>query len=144
MSKASNKWYLLYLRATYNYGALEARIVDKEFDNELDMLVWASKSRIPKAVGQHFTFGPNGLGRLPTEEESSEYYGADLTAVIDSLLVDRVHKQAGGDSKSSKGMPVPGRIRVSAPMSLLDRAKRGEIARDEFRRQIEITTFEAP
>ena len=67
MTKASRKWNLLYLHVTYNYGALEGRIINKEFDNELDLLVWASKNRIPKAVGQHWVSRPDGVGRLPTE-----------------------------------------------------------------------------
>jgi hypothetical protein len=66
MSKR-NKWWLLYLAAYNSYGELAGKIVDKEFDSELDMLVWASTSRIPRALGHHFVVSPDGLTRLPVE-----------------------------------------------------------------------------
>ena len=64
MSKAS-KWYILYLRIYHlpATGEPAARIECKEFSNELDLLVWAGKSRIPKAHGQHYMVSPDGVGR---------------------------------------------------------------------------------
>ena len=85
MSKR-NKWWLLFVRAyrSFHDGAIEAKIIDKEFDSELDMLVWASKNQIPKAIGHHFTFTPDGLARLPN----------DLYERIEYLKRDMVHQEA--------------------------------------------------
>jgi len=66
MSKR-NKWWLLYLRHYSRFNTIEAKIIDKEFDSELDLLVWASKNQIPKGIGWHFVVSPSGLQRLPVE-----------------------------------------------------------------------------
>ena len=85
MSKR-NKWWLLFVRAyrSFHDGAIEAKIIDKEFDSELDMLIWASKNQIPKAIGHHFVVTPEGVERLPTE----------LYGKIEHLRREQVHHEA--------------------------------------------------
>lgn len=80
MSKAS-KWYLFYL--FYSWQRQKNEIIAKEFDNELDMLVWASKN--PHGVGYntHHVVGSDGLTAIPN----------DLYERIDVLRRELIEKE---------------------------------------------------
>jgi hypothetical protein len=89
MSKR-NKWWILYLRVYARHGIAEAKIIDKEFDSELDMLVWAGKNQIPKGQGWHFVVSPDGLTRLPN----------DLYERVDVLKREQVHQEALAEERA--------------------------------------------
>ena len=62
---AKNKWFLFYLHYTWERQRNE--IACKEFDSELDMLVWAADSAIPKGWNLHHIVSPDGLTHMPAE-----------------------------------------------------------------------------
>jgi len=62
---AKNQWFLFYVRARDMWGVTKMEITAKEFTNELDMLVWASKMRTPKGTKQNYVVGPDGMASLP-------------------------------------------------------------------------------
>jgi hypothetical protein len=72
------------------YGDLAAKILSKEFDNELDMLVWASKNQIRKGDGQHFVVSPEGLTRLPVE----------IYERIEHLKRELIHQEALAEERA--------------------------------------------
>ena len=89
MSKRT-KWYILFLKAFFSYGEVSAKIMVKEFDNELDLLVWASKSRIRKGDGQHYIVSPDGLTTLPVE----------IYERIEHLKRDLIHREALAEERA--------------------------------------------
>jgi len=62
---ARTKWYLFYLRFTYERQRQEIDV--KEFNSELDMLLWAGESQIPKGHNLNHIVGPDGLSKMPSE-----------------------------------------------------------------------------
>lgn len=90
MTRASRKWNLFYVRVRNMWGELKPEIVNKEFDNELDLLVWASKSQIPKGVGQHYLVTPSEVTRLPTE-----LYGR-----IEHLRKELIHQESLAEERA--------------------------------------------
>ena len=80
MSKAS-KWYLFYLLTSWHRQRQE--IMVREFETELDMLVWASKNPINKSVNLHHVISPDGLTKIPN----------DLYERIDVLKRELVEKE---------------------------------------------------
>ena len=90
MKASRNKWYLFYVRVRDMWGVHKSEIMMKEFDTELDLLVWASRSRIPKGVGQHYMVTPDEVTRMPTE-----LYGR-----IEQLRKDLINKEAIAEERA--------------------------------------------
>ena len=80
MSK-NTKWVILWLQNCWQRQRNE--IFVKEFDSELDMLVWASKNAIPKGHRLHHVACPQGMSKLPN----------DLYERIDALRHELVEKE---------------------------------------------------
>jgi hypothetical protein len=80
MSKKT-KWVILWLQNCWQRQRNEIFI--KEFDTELDMLVWASKNAIPKGYNLHHTVTPDGVNKLPN----------DLYERIDALRQELIEKE---------------------------------------------------
>jgi hypothetical protein len=80
MSKAT-KWYLFYI--AYDSWRNRNEIRAREFDTELDMLIFWSKNPRTKSVNMHHVVSPDGLTKVPN----------DLYERIDVLKRELVEKE---------------------------------------------------
>ena len=64
MSK-NTKWYLFYI--LHNAWRDRDEIMAREFDSELDMLIFWSKNPRTKSVNMHHVVSPAGLTKVPND-----------------------------------------------------------------------------
>ena len=79
-----HEWYLFYIKVSHIGVNLYAEIKYKGFEDEIDLLVWASEMHIPKKLGLHWVVSKDGISRMPV----------DLYERIEVLKKDRVHREA--------------------------------------------------
>jgi transposase len=87
MSK-KHKWILFYVKVSHIAANVYPEIKYKDFDDELDLLVWASEMHIPKQIGMHWIMYQDEITRLPV----------DLYERIDYLTKKRAEAEAAKET----------------------------------------------
>lgn len=67
MGDKKHLWHLFWVQSSHIGLNIYNEIKYKSFDDELDLLVWASEMHIPKKMGLHWILYSEETSRLPVE-----------------------------------------------------------------------------